>query len=336
MSKKTITKLLNCAVRDKAGQLAITSRPDRFFLDYLRPDGQKRNLSWKHHQEKDLLDSWRRIFDIAPGELVAKKYCRISNGRQSFNFYLTIRPEANGEKLIIDIAKPSIRIWRLSQLGLQTEDKRELEKILKSRSGLVIISSPPENGKSATLQALLLSLNDPSKNICLLDNHPAYEVPGINAMRLDPANWERVRHHDAEIVLAENLDSGNNLKEAILTATTGRLVIGTIQAEDSLTALRRLLDVDLPAALKLDSLKAIIGERLAPLKRSVRSGRKDGRQVIGLFEILKMTSELKRQLLADTDGGRRIKETGWRRLIAKSGFRSWEDDRKKKIKAGLI
>ena len=335
MSKKTITKLLNCAVRDKAGQLAITSRPDRFFLDYLQPDGQRKSLSWKRHQEIDFSSSWRRIFDIAPGELVVKKYCRISNGRQNFNFYLTIRPESNGEKFIIDIAKPSVRIWRLSQLGLQTEDRRELEKIVKLRSGLVIVSSPPENGKSATLQALLLSLNDPSRNICLLDDQPSYEVPGVSTMRLSPSNWEKMRRHDAEIILAENLENGDNLKEAVLTATTGRLVIGTLQAEDAPAALLRLLEVDLPTALKIDSLKAIIGERLFPLKRPVRSGRKDGRQVIGLFEILKLNSELKKQL---TDKGRdgRMEEADWRRIIAQSGFHSWKDDQKKKLKAGLI
>lgn len=334
MSKKIITKLLNCAVRDKAGRLVITSRPDRFFLDYSRDDGKKQNLSWRRQPETDLLNNWRKLLNIAPGELVAKKYCRIDGGRQKFNFYLTIRPDDNGEKMIIDIAEPSIRIWRLSQLGLQPDDKREIEKIIKMRSGLVLIVSAPENGKSATLQSLLLSLNDPSLNIYLLDNHPTYEVPGVNTMRLDKTSWEKIRRHDSEIVLAENLEEGNNLTEAVLTAATGRLVIGTIQAEDSLAGLRQLLDISLPDSLKLDNLKAIIGQRLMKLKRPARLSGKDKRQVIGLFEILKLTPEFKKQLLMNKSAGRTDKNL--RQSAAKVGFKTWESDRQKKIKEGLI
>ncbi len=332
MSKKTITKLLNCAVSDKAGRLTITSRPDRFFLDYLRDDGQKRSLSWKRHHEAELLDDYRPMFNILPGELVTKKYCRIRSEKQNFNFYLTIKPENNGEKLIIDIAKPAVKIWRLNQLGLQSDDKKELEKILKLQSGLILISSQPENGKSATLQALLLSLNNPNLNICLLDKRPAYEVPGINIMGLNSANWEKIRQHDCDIVLAENLEEGNNLKEAVLTAATGHLVIGTIQAEDSWASLRRLLNIDLPDSLKLDSLKAIIGQKLIKLKRLTAPQKKDRRQAIGLFEILKITPELKKQLINNNP----LSEKDWLKLAAKIGHRSLEHDKKRKIKEGLI
>lgn len=87
----------------------------------------------------------------------------------------------------------------------------------------------------------------------------------------------------------------------------------------------------MPLKLKLDSLKLIINQRIADLKRTNK------RRAIGLFEVLELTPSFKKYL--NENKLETNKEKFWEklgRLALKDGYEPLSFDRLKKIRDGLL
>lgn len=336
MSQKIITKIFNYAAGEGADNLVIAKRANQLILDCYFVGRAKQSLVLPKKLEQELFSDLRRILTITPGEFTAQKYCKLPHRTGCLNFYLTILPEAGGEKMIINLIKPSATLWRLSQLGLQRFELQEIKKSLGLKSGLILISSPGGAGRSATLNSLLLELNDSNKSVYSFLKHHAYEIPGIVSLAPTAANWEKILALDSEIILADDLDETNALGLAVRAAASGRLVFGTIKAGNSWEALEKIIAWPLPLKLKLNSLKMIVSQRLAVLKRKTEKTDPDQRRAIGLFEILKITPALKKFLIEARGPEFKSYQAKLEKLALKNGFRPLADDRLKKTKDGLI
>ncbi|MFA6995490.1 MAG: ATPase, T2SS/T4P/T4SS family [Patescibacteria group bacterium] len=288
MSKKIITNLFNYAVQEGAEHLVISRQPQQVSLDCYLPDGELRRLTLPKKLEASFFIALNSILSIGAGELVTKKYHKIPHKNSYLPIYLTILPEKDQEKIIINLIKQPKKVWRLNQLGLRTEDLRAVKKILIRRSGLIIIGSLPGGGKSTTLHALLVMLNKPSLNLYFLGLRPLESIPGVNLLKPTKTNWEKIRRHDSDIILADSLDEDWALSEALLTAASGRLVIGTLTAANSTEIMDKIKKLPLPQKLKADSLRMIINQRLIPLKQATATSSHLTRQIIGQFGILKL------------------------------------------------
>lgn len=336
MSQKIIAKIFNYAASEGADNLVIAKRADQLVLDCYFPGRDKQSLVLPKRLEKELFSNLRKILAVAPGEFIAKKYCKLPHKSGCLNFYLTILPEANGEKIIINLISRPFTLWRLNRLGLQKPELQEIKKSLKLKAGLVIISSPEGEGKSATLNSLLLELDDPSKSVYSLQGQAAYEVPGVVSLPPSETNWNRLLSLDSEIIFTDSLDEPRSLEHAFRAAASGRLVFGTMTAADSFEALHKIMEAKLPLKLKLDNLKMIVNQRLAEMKRKPGKASRDRRKEIGLFEILRITPAMKKLLLEKVGQKSDSRDKELERIALEEGFRPLAHDRLKKKKEGLI
>jgi len=291
MSSKIVANLLKLAVQEGASHLAITKQIDKVALDCHLLNGEIRSFTLPKKLEKTFFSSLESILSIAPGDLVTQKYCKLTDKNGSLKYYLSILPEKNGEKIIINLVKRPEKLYRLNQLGLQTADLQDLKKITRLRSGLIIVSSPPGQGKSATFYSLLLAVNNPKLNIYILDKNPDLDISGLNRLAPTAVNWEKVLHHDSEIIGADDLNEDWALKNALLAAASGRFVLGTLTADSAQEVVDKISQIKLPAKLKTENLRIIINQRLVNLKRPSTKTRNQ-RKAIALFEILKLNPEI--------------------------------------------
>ncbi len=336
MSQKIITKIFNYAAGEGADNLVISLRDGRLILDCYFSGREKQSLVLPKRLEHELFSSLRKILAVAPGEFIARKYCRLPHKSGCLNFYLTILPEANGEKIIINLINRPFTLWRLNRIGLQKTDLQGLKKSLDLKSGLVIISSPEGEGKSATLNSLLLELGDSNKSIYSLQRQAAYEIPGVVSLLPTNANWEKLLKLDSEIIFTDDLDNPELLEYAIRAADSGRLVFGTVTAADSFKTLHKIMAAKLPLKLKLDNLKIIVNQRLAAMKRKIGKSSRDRRKEIGLFEILPITPSLKRLLIEKSGQEPESYCAELEKTALKDGFRPLAHDKARKKKEGLI
>lgn len=336
MRKKIINNIFNYAAKEEAEKVIIGGDSQSILFGYNLPGGEERQLRLPKNLEESLTEDLRKILAIAPGELVSKKYCKLANKNYRLAFYLTILPDGEEEKIIINIVNREKKLWRLNQLGLQLQQLKLIKKTLKTGSGLIIISSPDNQGKSSTLFSLLSEINTPETNICLLDNNPEIIIPGINVLAANKTNWSLLIKHDCDVIAIDGLDNEETIKNALRSAASGKLVIATMAAKSSLLVLDKILAVGLPLKLKLDGLKMIINQRLADLKKY--KSKNNDRKKIGLFEVLELSRELKDFVGKENKGEKdnnkffqKLKETA-----GKNNFKTLDEDRRRKIKDGLL
>ncbi|MEI6528849.1 MAG: ATPase, T2SS/T4P/T4SS family [Candidatus Falkowbacteria bacterium] len=339
MSKKIIKNLFNYAAREGAKDLIIEGVPEKIALHYRFADGEERSFGLPKKLEKDLSLALRQILKLAPDELTTKKYCKIEDKNYQLTFYLTISPSGSGEKIIINIIPKNSHLLRLKQLGFGTQSLKLIQRALKRESGLILISSPQGQGKSMTLYSLLQELNSPKRNIYFIGNRLEYELEGVNNLAVSNSNWEKVMNHDSDIIVTE-INTEEDFKNASTAAATGRLVLATITANSVWEVLLAYLKLKQPLKLKLDSLKLIINQRLAPLKRANNKTKRTvrvKRREIGLFEILELSPAIK-NFLSDSAIDK-TKEKFWEklgRLALGEGYEPLSHDHQKKTKNGLL
>jgi type IV pilus assembly protein PilB len=285
MSHKIINRLFSYTNQEGASDLVITDQAQQTSVDYLFPGGTKQSFYLPKNLEQNLTASLRQILAISPGELPAQKYCKITAKDYRLTFHLTILPNKTGEKVIINIINKPDKLWRLSQLGLKTADLKTLKAALKIRAGLIIVSSPPNQGKSATLYSLLAELDNQGRSTYLLSKNPEQEISGVNSLPLTETNWEKILQHDSEIIAIDDLNEDWMFEKAFRSAATGRLVIIAIAASGQREILDKISQIKLPLKLKADTLKIIINQRLVDLKRQKEKIARGQRQTIGAFEI---------------------------------------------------
>ena len=347
MSHKIITNLFRFATGQGAQGLTIESRPSHLALDYHFPGGDRQSFTLPKKLEKELLDDLHRLLKIAPGELTAKKYCKLSDGRQSSAFHVTILPGEFGEKIIISQVPKNCRAWRLKQLGCPPFVLKNLQAAIKKRAGLILLSGPSLSGRNATLHALLRDLDREKKTVYLLGDEPIKNIPGLNTLTPTPANQEWLLRHDSEIIALESIDQAEDLRFAFTGANTGRLIIGVMNADSSWEVLNDILALPLPLKLKLDSLKIITNQRLAKMKRAQNGRQKNERREIALFEMFRLTPAIKQFLLKNEKtilalslkkDTKTIKKF-WEELAIlarESGFMPLALDQQAKVKAGIL
>lgn len=341
MSKHIIHKLFNHGAKNNATSLVINTSKNGVSFGYTFPDHEEQNFSLPGRMGPQLLKELRQILKISESDLRPDQNFKVKEKRYRLNFGLNIIPNKEGEKIIIQILKKNNKSLNLKQLGLQREDLKIVEKINKIKSGLIILSSPENNGKSTTLQAILNRFDISSLNAYFLEKNPEYLIPGVNYLLPNENNWHKILSHDCDLIIIDDLESNEDLIKAISAANTGRLVIITTKAKSSLEIILRILKLDLPLKLKIDTLKIILNQRLVDLARPTKSKNRlqslEKRTKIAVAEIISFNSELKKYLMAN--GDRHQAESFWKEfndLLNKNNFKSIGQDLKKKIENKLV
>lgn len=339
MSKKIIANLFNYAAREGAKDLVIEGVPDKLALNYHFHDGEQRSFGLPKKLEKDLGRTLRQILKLAPDELTTKKYCKIEDKNYQLTFYLTIAPAGAGEKIIINIIPKNDNLLSLKQLGLQRYQLTVIKKNLTRRSGLILISAPHGQGKSTTLYSLVQELNTPSRSLYFIGGRLEHKLDGLNNLQATKNNWAKVLSLDSDVIVTE-INCEEDFHLASSAAATGRLVLATINANSVWEVLLAYLKLKLPLKLKLDSLKLIINQRLAPLKRAnIKQAKKTKikRHEIGLFETLEITPAICKYI--QEMATEKNKDKFWEklgRLALKEGYEPLSFDHQKKTNNGLL
>lgn len=339
MDKKFIERIFRYALETEATTLSLENSPRDISVRYILPDGESRVLKITRKLEQDWGEELRRLLNLPAGELINKKYCKLENSGKRLDFLLTITPSGNGERIIIKLIPKNKRPLRLNQLGLERAPLKIIRDILKKRSGLILVSSPDNQGRSTTLSALAKEVDYPEISSYLIGSDIEYEFANILKLADNDNNWQKVLHLDSEVIISE-INSAKNLSYAIRAAATGRLVICALKADSVWQALEAILKTPGSIQTKSQALAMIINQRLATMKRKVqitKRAQKSPRQIIGLFETLELSPALKKFISASRK--LKTKESFWTDLSVlarQNGYLSLQEDYRRKKKTGLV
>jgi len=243
MDSKIIKKLLAYAKQHEIVDLAITQKNGNHIL-WGENGLTKHQLKLPAKFEAELGLAYRRLLSLAPSDLVSGVYFKDHDSA----FKISIIPDNDGEKIIINTVAKTRRVMSLSRLGLGRNEKKIIENFLRRRRGLIIIGADDNQGKTTTLYSLLQKIDKDKRTCYLLEKHSELELDEINKIissgekRITDLN--RILKSDSEVIAVDDVDQ-DLLSESLAAANAGRLVITGIKVDNATSLVDKIRKIAL-------------------------------------------------------------------------------------------
>ena len=185
------------------------------------------------------------------------------------NIRVAIAPTMFGEKVVLRLLDKSRPLFQYTELGMSEETAKRYVELIHSPFGMVACSGPTGSGKTTTLYATLLALNNPGLNITTIEDPIEYVLPEINQIQINPSadltfvtGLRSILRQDPDIILVGEIRDTDTARIAVRSALTGHLVLSSIHATDAASAVQRFVDMGIEPFLLSSSLAAVMAQRL--------------------------------------------------------------------------
>jgi len=186
------------------------------------------------------------------------------------DFRISIIPGYYGESAVIRILDPRGLPQSVEALGLRAPVAVRLRQLLRSSTGIILVTGPTGSGKSTTLFGALKSVYQPGIKVLTAENPIEYVCDNFRQHEVDErlgntfAKFLRsFLRHDPDVIMVGEIRDGETANLAFRAAQTGHLVLSTLHTNDAVSALPRLLDLGVDANLIASSLLGVLSQRLA-------------------------------------------------------------------------
>lgn len=189
-------------------------------------------------------------------------------GKEEFDLRISVIPTRYGEGIVIRIL-PTRMLFSLERLGLEPEDLKMLETLIKKPHGIIFVTGPTGSGKTTTLYACLNKVKSSKNKIITIEDPIEYELEGISQIQVLPEIGLTFAHalrsvlrHDPDIMMLGEVRDFETAELAIRIALTGHLIFSTVHTNDAAGGATRLLDIGIEPFLAASSVEAFIAQRL--------------------------------------------------------------------------
>jgi type II secretory ATPase GspE/PulE/Tfp pilus assembly ATPase PilB-like protein len=186
------------------------------------------------------------------------------------DFRVASQGTREGEKMVIRILDQANSVSRITQLGLRKKLVEDIEDIIHEPHGMFLCCGPTGAGKSTTLYACLNELDSFQQNIITIEDPIEFKMANVTQIEINTkanqtfaGSLRSVLRQDPDVVMVGEIRDGETARIACQAANTGHMVFSTVHANDTVTALLRLIDLEVDPSMLATSVSAILGQRLA-------------------------------------------------------------------------
>jgi len=198
-------------------------------------------------------------------------------------------PTETGEKVVLRLLDPRNAGLRMEELGLGGTTRERLDRLLRRRHGVLLVTGPTGSGKTTTLYAALAGFDRERLNVVTLEDPVEYRLQGVTQVQVHKraglgfaTALRSVLRQDPDVVMVGEMRDRETAEVAMAAALTGHFVLSTLHTNDAAGAVTRLLDLGAPAYLSAAGLAGVLAQRLA--RRLCRYCRAERTPEPGLLE----------------------------------------------------
>ena len=144
--------------------------------------------------------------------------------------------------------------------------------MLRLPYGMIIVCGPTGSGKSTTLYASILQKDRVEEKVISVENPVEYHIPDTSQMQVHPevgvtfaSQLRSILRLDPDTIMIGEIRDQETAQIATEAALTGHLVLTTLHANDSVSALLRLQDLGVAPYLMVSSIAGILSQRMVRL-----------------------------------------------------------------------
>lgn len=193
----------------------------------------------------------------------------VLEGRE-IDFRVASQGTRHGEKVSMRILDQANSVSKLDDLGMRKQMQDKLTQVINQPHGLLLVCGPTGAGKSTTLYASINSIDSYERNIITIEDPIEYKMENVTQIEINQKagqtfgqSLRSILRQDPDVVMIGEIRDEETAKIACQAANTGHMVFSTVHANDTITALYRLLDLGVEPFMISTSVSAILAQRLA-------------------------------------------------------------------------
>lgn len=210
--------------------------------------------------------------DITERRLPQEGRIGITIGRREVDMRLSTIPASRGEKIVLRIFEEASMTRALDRVFVDKNVLEAVRNALSRNSGALLIAGGTGSGKSTTLYSTLSERKKvlPDSNILMVEDPIEYRLQGITQIQVNPAVklgfaevLRAMLRQDPDVIAIGETRDGKTAAIALEAAMTGHLLLTTVHATDTLSAIQRLEGLGCSRELMAQSVSIFIGQRLS-------------------------------------------------------------------------
>jgi type II secretory ATPase GspE/PulE/Tfp pilus assembly ATPase PilB-like protein len=185
------------------------------------------------------------------------------------DFRVATAGSVSGEKLVMRILDKSKQLVSLTDLGMRDKMHEQIHNIAGQPHGMLIVCGPTGAGKSTTLYACLNEIDRYQKNVITVEDPVEYQIDNVTQIEVNAkagktfaGELRSILRQDPDVIYIGEIRDKETAEIACQAAQTGHMVFTTLHANDTVTALARLIDLGVAPFMVASAVSAILGQRL--------------------------------------------------------------------------
>lgn len=188
---------------------------------------------------------------------------------KSFDIRVSTIPTIYGENIVLRILAGTGSVTSIDKLGFDSRQTEKIRALFQKPHGIILITGPTGSGKTTTLYAALREINLMERNVLTVEDPVEYKLSLVKQSQvLDKVGYDfamagrNFMRQDPDVMLLGEIRDEETARIAIRASITGHLVLSTLHTNDAITAIPRLMDLNVDRFLLSSSLLAIFAQRL--------------------------------------------------------------------------
>ncbi|WP_339462842.1 type II secretion system ATPase GspE [Pseudomonas sp. EA_105y_Pfl2_R69] len=268
---RLINAILGEAIKENASDIHLETFEKRLVVRF-RVDGILREVLEPKRELAALLVSRIKVMarlDIAEKRIPQDGRISLKVGGREVDVRVSTLPSANGERVVLRLLDKQAGRLNLQHLGMSARDRDLMEATVRKPHGILLVTGPTGSGKTTTLYASLVSLNDRSRNILTVEDPIEYHLEGIGQTQVNAKvdmtfarGLRAILRQDPDVVMVGEIRDKETAEIAVQASLTGHLVLSTLHTNSAIGAITRLVDMGVEPFLLSSSLLGVLAQRL--------------------------------------------------------------------------
>lgn len=268
---RLINAILGEAIKENASDIHLETFEKRLVVRF-RVDGILREVLEPKRELAALLVSRIKVMarlDIAEKRIPQDGRISLKVGGREVDVRVSTLPSANGERVVLRLLDKQAGRLNLQHLGMSARDRDLMEATVRKPHGILLVTGPTGSGKTTTLYASLVSLNDRTRNILTVEDPIEYHLEGIGQTQVNSKvdmtfarSLRAILRQDPDVVMVGEIRDKETAEIAVQASLTGHLVLSTLHTNSAIGAITRLVDMGIEPFLLSSSLLGVLAQRL--------------------------------------------------------------------------
>ncbi len=268
---RLLNALLSQAIKENASDIHIETFESRLLVR-MRIDGVLREILEPPKTLAPLVISRIKVMarlDIAEKRLPQDGRISLKVGGRPVDVRVSTLPSGHGERVVMRLLDKQAGRLNLEHLGMADKTLEQIKSVISKPHGIFLVTGPTGSGKTTTLYAAIMQLNDMSRNILTVEDPIEYYLDGIGQTQVNTKvdmsfarGLRAILRQDPDVVMVGEIRDLETAEIAVQASLTGHMVFSTLHTNTAVGAVTRLRDMGVEPFLLSSTLLGVLSQRL--------------------------------------------------------------------------